>query len=235
MSETFLDAATRLCAATLELGVHGAVMLHYERGPVGLVIDNAPFVTDEMRAWTVTDEAWHLNPVTSALRRKLAVLGPEVIDCEAFFGLAYERGYAGPVRAPFAAPLISPAGWFGTVVCTSDAAPSVEVEHRLALCATQLSVWCTNHGIATLPDLRPLAHRQHQVATLAAKGHTNPEIADLLGISVNTVKLRLKQAYERLRVDSRTGLGAILRRLAPLDGVPPGISRRDGYTITRRP
>lgn len=233
MSETFIDAAMSLCDASLEVGLYAAVMLHYDDGPIGLVIDNAPMVTDEMRRWTVTDEGWRCNPVTAELRRRLRVLGPDGIDYRGFFGPAYERGYRGPELAPFAIPLLAPAGWFGTIVCTAHAPPSSAAEQRLVMLATQLSVWCVTRGISTLPDVRPLAPRQHEVATLAANGRTNPEIADTLGISVNTVKLRLKQAYERLRVDNRAELGAILRRLAALEGVPPGITRRGGFTLTR--
>jgi DNA-binding NarL/FixJ family response regulator len=84
-----------------------------------------------------------------------------------------------------------------------------------------------------LPEARPLACRQHEIATLAASGRTNPEIADALGISINTVKLRLKQAFERLGVESRTELVTMFQRLAPLEGIPPGISRRGSVTITR--
>ena len=87
-------------------------------------------------------------------------------------------------------------------------------------------MWCCARGIATIPEVRPLAPRQHEVATLAAGGRTNPEIADELGISINTVKLRLKQAFERLGVDNRTELANVLRRLAPLDGFRQASSSR---------
>ena len=35
------------------------------------------------------------------------------------------------------------------------------------------------------------------------------------------------------RVGSRTELANLLRRLAPLEGIPPGITRREHVTITR--
>jgi DNA-binding CsgD family transcriptional regulator len=211
------------------------VMLQLERGPTVLGVENVPELTDEMRLWTVSEEAWHLNPVQIELRRRLAVLGPDGFDIGTFLSLAQDLGFSGELRPAIAVPLVTPSVWFGTVVFGAQHALSIDQEQRLLLLATQLCVWCTNRGISTVPDVRPLAQRQQQVAALAADGRTNPEIADELGISVNTVKLRLKQAFERLGVDNRTALGAMLRRLAPLDGVPPGITRCDGYTITRRP
>lgn len=233
--ETFVDAGAAVCTAALELDAYTAVMLQNERGPSVLVVDNAPGITDEMRLWGVSEEAWHLDPVRIELRRRLAVLGPEGFDVATFVSLARERGFSGELRPAVAVPLVTPSAWFGTVVFGAQHALSIEHEQRLLLLATQLCVWCTNRGISTLPDVRPLAQRQQQVALLAAAGRTNPEIADELGISINTVKLRLKQAFERLGVYNRTALGAMLRRLAPLDGIPPGITRRDGITITRRP
>jgi DNA-binding NarL/FixJ family response regulator len=71
------------------------------------------------------------------------------------------------------------------------------------------------------------------VAELAARGHTNAEIAGEIGISVNTVKARLKQVFERLDVANRTELVHVLRRMAPLRGVKPGITRLGSVTITR--
>jgi DNA-binding CsgD family transcriptional regulator len=233
--DTFVDAAAGVCAAALEVGARTGVMLRDERGPTALAVDNAPEITDDMRLWSVTDECWRLDPVQRELRRRVAVLGPQAFDVAAFVSLAQERGFTGELRPAVAVPLVTPSAWFGTVVFGTQQPLTIEHEQRLVLLATQLCVWCTNRGISTLPDVRPLAQRQLQVAALAAAGRTNPEIAHELGISINTVKLRLKQTFERLRVDNRTALGAMLRRLAPLDGVPPGITRRDGYTITRRP
>ena len=74
-------------------------------------------------------------------------------------------------------------------------------------------------GIGAVPK-RPadmqLGPRQHQIAELAAHGHTNDEIATMLGISVNTVKGRLKEVFEILEVRNRTELvlKAIQRGLA---------------------
>jgi len=235
MTNAFVEAAARLCAAAAELGMGAAVSLHRESGPTGLAVDAYPQATDAMRMWVITDEAWRLNPMMIELRRQIAVLGPEVFDLDAFNSLARARGYVGLDQHPVGVPLLGPSGWFGTIAYSSHVSPCASIERQLVVLATELSVWCTARGISTLPEVRPLAPRQHEVATLAANGRTNPEIAEVLGISVNTVKLRLKQAFDRLAVDNRTELANLLRRLAPLEGVPPGITHCESYTITRAP
>ena len=51
------------------------------------------------------------------------------------------------------------------------------------------------------PDLTP---REAEVLALVAKGYINKEIADKLGISLETVRSYLKNTYEKLHVRSRT-------------------------------
>ena len=229
--ETFVDAATHVCLAAVELGMRAAVWLHRARGPAGLAVDNLLGVTDELRRWGTTDECWQVNPLMVEMRRRLAIVG--VTDVQSFYDVGREHGYVGIERLPVGVPLLDADGWFGTVAYLSEGEASAAVERQFVTLAIEISVWCTARGISTLPDVRPLAPRQHEVARLAAAGRTNPEIAEELAISVNTVKLRLKQAFERLGVTNRTELASVLRRLAPLEGVPPGITHRDGVTITR--
>lgn len=115
----------------------------------------------------------------------------------------------------FFAPLVGERGWFGTLACTNLSPISQQLERDLAIVATELSVWCTQRGIDARrePDCdAPLAPRQRQVAELAARGHTNDEIATALAISINTVKGRLKEVYERLGVRNRAELVAALHR-----------------------
>jgi DNA-binding CsgD family transcriptional regulator len=230
---TFVDAATHVCCAALELAAPAGVLLHRESGPTGLAVDNFPDTTDDLRRYAVTEDAWKVNPVMIELRRQLAILGPGFTNVRRFNALARERGYQGIDRHPFAVPLLGSDGWFGTVVYMRLTAPSAGVERQLTVLAAELSVWCTARGISTLPEVRPLAPRQHEVAALAANGRTNAEIADALGISINTVKLRLKQAFARLGVESRTELVSMFQRLAPLDGIAPGVTHLDAVTITR--
>ncbi len=231
-ADTFVDAATQLCMAAAGPGIETAVLLHRASGPAGLMVDTFARVTDDGRRWMMTDDAWRTNPTMIELRDRIGILGPETF--EPHHALVREKGYVGvDENKHLGVPLLGPAGWFATIGFASKETPTTSVERQLSLLATELSVWCVAHGISSLPEVRQLARRQHEVATLAASGRTNAEIAETLGISINTVKLRLKQAFERLGVESRTELVSMFQRLAPLDGIPEGITHRDRVTITR--
>ncbi len=56
-----------------------------------------------------------------------------------------------------------------------------------------------------------LGPRQRECAKLAVRGLTNREIGELLGISINTVKARLKEVFHRLDVTNRTELAFVLQ------------------------
>jgi DNA-binding CsgD family transcriptional regulator len=231
---TFVDAAAHVCAGARELDADAVVTLHRASGPSAIVVDNFRDSTDDARRWLLTEECWRINPMMVELRRQQAILGPEIFDVPAHTELIRMKGYVGAgQRKHLGVPMLGPDGWFGSVGYSLPCAPCAAVERQLTLLATELTVWCTARGISTLPDGRPLAPRQHEVATLAADGRTNPEIAEALGISINTVKLRLKQVFERLGVENRTELANVLRRLAPLEGIAPGITRRGAITIAR--
>ena len=63
-----------------------------------------------------------------------------------------------------------------------------------------------------VPELREeLTRREREVAELAAKGLRNPEIAEALGISENTVKHHLKIAFQKMNIDRRGKLIEMLR------------------------
>lgn len=155
----------------------------YGEGSPGDALSRADRLDDAMRV------------VRDALRR----IG--VPDCEVQFATVS----AGDSHR-LAVPLLGPHGWFATLVCSCDHALTPALEREVALLATYLSVWCTVHRIAQRGDDVQLTPRQLEIAELAARGETNAEIAQRLGISVNTVKVRLKQVFERLDVCNRTEL-----------------------------
>ncbi len=63
-----------------------------------------------------------------------------------------------------------------------------------------------------VPELSDgLTRREREVAELAAKGLRNPEIAQTLGISENTVKHHLKIAFQKMNIDRRSRLIDMLR------------------------
>jgi DNA-binding NarL/FixJ family response regulator len=49
-----------------------------------------------------------------------------------------------------------------------------------------------------------LSERENEILNVVAKGFSLVEIAELLGISVNTVKTHIKRIYQKLAVNSRT-------------------------------
>ena len=63
-----------------------------------------------------------------------------------------------------------------------------------------------------VPELQEeLTPREREVAELAAKGLRNPEIAQTLNISENTVKHHLKIAFQKMNIDRRSKLIDMLR------------------------
>jgi LuxR family maltose regulon positive regulatory protein len=63
-------------------------------------------------------------------------------------------------------------------------------------------------------DLAPaLSRQERRVLALLAAGGSNPEIAQELIVSVNTIKTQLKQIYRKLRVSSREEACAVARHL----------------------
>ncbi len=67
----------------------------------------------------------------------------------------------------------------------------------------------------TLPVGEELTGREREVAVLAARGRTSPEIAAALYLSVRTVDTHLHRVYRKLVIDGR-------HQLADALGVPPG-------------
>ncbi len=123
-----------------------------------------------------------------------------------------------PISSPganrLALPVVRPRGWFATIVCTSDRGCTAAQVHELLRIANQLSVWCTERSFPADTRENPtLTPRQLEIAQLAARGHTNGDIAEMLAISINTVKVRLKQVFERLHVANRTELANVLPRI----------------------
>jgi DNA-binding NarL/FixJ family response regulator len=75
---------------------------------------------------------------------------------------------------------------------------------------------------AVLTGLEALTPSERRVAELAADGMSNPQIAQALFITLNTVESHLRHTYQKLSISSRGQLPAALRSAAPKAGTPGG-------------
>ena len=62
-----------------------------------------------------------------------------------------------------------------------------------------------------------LSSREHDVLTLASKGYTYSEIADLMNVSANTVGTYTKRIYTKLEVNSKAAAVYEAKRLGLMD------------------
>jgi DNA-binding NarL/FixJ family response regulator len=73
-----------------------------------------------------------------------------------------------------------------------------------------------------LTGLEALTASERRVAELAASGMSNPEIAQTLFVTLNTVEGHLRHAYQKLSIGFRGQLPAALRSAAPATADRPG-------------
>jgi DNA-binding NarL/FixJ family response regulator len=92
--------------------------------------------------------------------------------------------------------------------------PDARAADRLAGRAHLLAAQCDQPhtpGLTLAGPVAELTSREREIATLAAAGSSNREIADALTVSVRTVETHLQRAYTKLGVSSRNGLATVLR------------------------
>ena len=154
-ANTFVDAAAQVCATAAELGMGAAMMLHRTSGPRRSWSTTYLSATDDVRRWIVTEDAWRINPMMVELRRQLGLLGPEVFDVPAYTRSS-QKGYRYGGTKHVGIPMIGPGGgsgrsrtpWSGAErLCRTPARHARDRALR----------WCTARGIATIPEVRPLA------------------------------------------------------------------------------
>lgn len=68
--------------------------------------------------------------------------------------------------------------------------------------------WMMKQGKADSNNVHELSAREWEVIACTAKGMTNPEIAESLGVSANTVRFHLKSIFAKIQVSNRTEAAA---------------------------
>ncbi|MEO8392628.1 MAG: LuxR C-terminal-related transcriptional regulator [Chloroflexota bacterium] len=71
----------------------------------------------------------------------------------------------------------------------------------------------SNPAADPVREVEPLSPQEHRVLTLLSSGLTNPEIAQELVVSINTIKTQVKSIYRKLNVSSRPQACAMLRSM----------------------
>jgi LuxR family quorum-sensing system transcriptional regulator CciR len=133
------------------------------------------------------------------------------------FGLA--RGFTIPVHAPVHA------GWLRGSCTFIPESHCMSSQHFMGAQLMASALFCAAVRLKRLNGVqRPGPHltpRQLECLQLLADGASEPEIAEHLGLSANTVHRHLEEAKARLNVDSRAQLlvQALIRNLisAPAD------------------
>lgn len=76
----------------------------------------------------------------------------------------------------------------------------------------ELARLCMETEKGDIEGVQHLTKRENEVLALVEMGHTNPEIADSLGIEVGTVKNHVHNILDKLDVDRREDAAVIYRR-----------------------
>jgi DNA-binding NarL/FixJ family response regulator len=74
---------------------------------------------------------------------------------------------------------------------------------------------------AALAGVDALTPAEHRVATLAAHGYNNREVAEQLYITRRTVETHLTHAFQKLDINGRSELPALLDTITSPEPVPP--------------
>jgi LuxR family transcriptional regulator, maltose regulon positive regulatory protein len=65
----------------------------------------------------------------------------------------------------------------------------------------------------TAPLIVPLSPQEQRVLSLLAAGHSNPDMAQALVVSINTIKTHVKSIYRKLNVSNRVEACTTARNL----------------------
>jgi DNA-binding CsgD family transcriptional regulator/tetratricopeptide (TPR) repeat protein len=234
-AQTFLEAGDRARArdlagrqlARLRPGrsrVRGlALRVLAEAGGAG---DRPPLLREAADALRACGDRYELALALAALGRALHEVG-EHREARAVAHrarrLAEQCGAPGPGRAPLEIADAAPAGAAASVA--GDFGPGAAPPARLRGLRVAEPVPSRPAGPAGVPPAVPfdpeagapaeLSDAERRVASLAARGCTNKQIANRLYITVSTVEQHLTRVYRKLRVSSRGDLPRYLQPVTP--------------------
>ena len=69
--------------------------------------------------------------------------------------------------------------------------------------------------------VKSLSAREISIIQLAAKGFSSPEVAEMLGISVNSVKTHFRHIFEKMDVSDRTEAVTLAISRGIIENYPP--------------
>jgi DNA-binding CsgD family transcriptional regulator len=157
--------------------------------------------------------------LAAAVTRRLAVRDADVPDCRAqtrppiCFDFAKRLGVGAYLVAPVYGPDGGIAGTFHLCRRAHDSPFRVEHVEKMMVFSGFLSAMLARLHVSNKEPNVELAPREYQVALLAGRGLTNPDIARQLGLARETVKQTLRRVYRKASVGSRTELAVHLARL----------------------
>jgi len=84
--------------------------------------------------------------------------------------------------------------------------------------ARRILRYFSDQKVEKRPDAQHLTGREQEVLRLIAKGYSRPEVADLMGLTVNTVSSYTKVIYQKLNVSRRAEAVIEALRLGLISG-----------------
>lgn len=103
-------------------------------------------------------------------------------------------------------------------VSTGDNLELMRFVHRLLRDLTHdQTTNALSERLEVLATADPLSPQEQRVFLLIAEGHTNPDIADMLGVSINTIKTQVRNIYSKLNIHTRRQAREMARALKLLE------------------
>jgi DNA-binding NarL/FixJ family response regulator len=177
-----------------------------------VIIDDHPMVVDGLKSVLMADGSLNVVGSSPSLARGLALIqeySPDVVILDMRLNDASGISVVERTRRISASCALIVLTGFGASL--RDECMRAGADAYLSKEMASDTIVRTIRQLVPVPEtslLRPdsLSAREREVAALAASGKSNPEIAELLGVSVNTVKTHLSHIMAKLGVNGRVAL-----------------------------